>query len=214
MSQLLHINGAIIDNIYYGLDEIDNVYYNSQLVYKSASFEPETVLINTVGSTSQTIELPKGYYYVEIVGCGGVDAYGQAGYFANRYGGASGARFSANMQVSGRHTLTVTGGSSYGSSSVLTIDGTRVATARGGGNYTAVGTVDMGSTSIAGITFSNITSVSGKSGQYTSVYGGGGSPSGGATSSTLGNYGHGQSNNPQGQYTNGIVYLKYIGKRA
>lgn len=211
---MIYINGQEIGDVYVGSQAVDEIYNGSQLVYSSAPFEPNTVLINTSGSTSQTRDLPKGYYYVEIIGCGGTDAYGQEGYFARRRGGASGARFSANMQVSGNHTLAVSGGSSYGSSSVLTIDGTRVATAGGGGNYTSVGTVNIGSTSIAGVVFSNVTSVNGNAGQETYVYGGGGSPSGGATVSTLGNYGHGQSNNPTGQYTNGIVYLKYIGKRA
>lgn len=196
--------------VYKGSQAIRKIYKGSELVYLYSPFNPNTVLIYYSSSTTQSRSLPQGQYYVEVVGAGGVDAYGQEGYWARRRGGASGARFSATIDVTGdNHTISMTCGASYGASSTLNIDGVTVATAGGGGNYTNVGTVST-NLSVSGVSFSGTTSINGNAGQETYVYGGGGSPSGGASVSSLGNYGHGQSNNPQGQYTNGVIYLKFI----
>ena len=198
--------------IYKGSQPIDAVYYGEDLVYLFQPFEPNTTLINDNSSVTRTLSLPQGKYYVEVVGAGGMDAYGQEGYWARRRGGASGGRFSATINVTGHnHTISMTCGASYGVTSTLNIDGVTVATARGGGNYTNVGTVST-NLNVSGVSFSGTTSRNGNAGEETYVYGGGGSPSGGASVSSLGNYGHGQSNNPQGQYTNGVIYLKYIGR--
>jgi len=208
-SQKIKDTGAY--GIYHGSTPIRKVYHGSELEYIYSPYSPDTVLINFSSNTTQTATLPQGRYYIEIVGSGGVDAYGQEGYWARRRGGASGARFSATIDViNDNHTISLKCGASYGANSTLTIDNTLVATAGGGGNYTSVGTVTIGSTSITNISFSNTTSVNGNAGQETFIYGGGGSPSGGASVSTLGNYGHGQSNNPTGQYTNGLIYLKFV----
>jgi hypothetical protein len=197
--------------IYHGSTPIRKVYHGSELEYIYSPYSPDDVLINFSESKTVTQALPQGKYYIEIVGSGGVDAYGQEGYWARRRGGASGARFSATIDVTNdNHMITLKCGASYGASSTLTIDDTLVATAGGGGNYTSIGTVTIGSTSITNISFVETESVNGKAGEETFIYGGGGSPSGGATVSTLGNYGHGQSNNPTGQYTNGLIYLKFV----
>jgi len=196
--------------VYKGSQAIRKIYKGSELVYLYSPFEPNTVLINYSSGTTQSRSLPQGQYYVEVVGAGGMDAYGQEGYWARRQGGASGARFSATIDVTGdNHTISMTCGASYGVASTLNIDGVTVATARGGGTYTNVGTVST-NLNVSGVSFSGTTSRNGNAGQETYVYGGGGSPSGGASVSSLGNYGHGQSNNPQGQYTNGVIYLKFI----
>lgn len=196
--------------VYKGSQAIRKIYKGSELVYLYSPFEPNEVLISESSGITKTISLPQGKYYVEVVGAGGIDAYGQEGYWARRRGGASGARFSATIDVTGdNHTISMTCGASYGASSTLNIDGVTVATARGGGNYTDVGTVST-NLNVLGVSFSGTTSKNGNAGEETYVYGGGGSPSGGASVSSLGNYGHGQSNNPQGQYTNGVIYLKFV----
>lgn len=213
---MIYINGQEIGDVYVGSQAVDEIYNGSQLVYSSAPFEPNTVLINASAESTRTIDLPKGYYYVEIVGGGGTGSYGQAGYWQERYGGGSGARWSANMQVTGNHSISMHCGGGVGQASTLDIDSVRVATAGGGGTPTA-GSVTAGSTSIANVAFSNIVSRNGNQGGYTSTVEG--TSTGNAASvASQGQYGQGAaSGNGIGQDYNrklGWIYLKYIGKRA
>lgn len=213
---MIYINGQEIGDVYVGSQAVDEIYNGSVLVFSSAPFAPDTVLIDYSQGITETIDLPKGYYYVEIVGGGGTGSYGQAGYWQERYGGGSGSRWSANMQVTGNHTISMVCGGGVGAASTLTIDSILVATAGGGGTPTA-GSVTVGSTSITGIVFSNIESKNGNGGNRTFDVGGAYTGNAASVAST-GKYGQGAgSGNGYGtDYDRhlGWIYLKYIGKRA
>jgi hypothetical protein len=199
--------------VYKGSQAIRKIYKGSELVYLYSPFEPEEVLINFSESKTVTQALPQGKYYVEIVGGGGTGSYGQAGYWQERYGGGSGARWSATVTVTNdNHTIKMECGGGVGSPSKLTIDDTLVATAGGGGTPTA-GSVTAGSTSITNIAFSDITSRSGNQGGYTFTVEG--TSTGNASSvASQGQYGQGAaSSNSVGTDYNrklGWIYLKFI----
>ena len=169
-------------------------------------------IINYSETITQNATIGSGRYYIEIVGAGGRGSYGQAGYWQERYGGGSGARWSAVIEVSGSHIVSMTCGGSLGSSSTLTIDGVLVATAGGGGTPTA-GAVTAGNTSITGVTFSSIESKAGNQGGYTFTVEG--TSTGNAASvASRGTYGQGSaSGNGIGEAYNwkaGWIYLQFI----
>jgi hypothetical protein len=199
--------------IYHGSTPIRKVYHGSELEYIYSPYSPDDVLINFSESKTVTQALPQGKYYVEIVGGGGTGSYGQAGYWQERYGGGSGARWSATVTVTNdNHTIKMECGGGVGSPSKLTIDDTLVATAGGGGTPTA-GSVTAGSTSITNIVFSDITSRSGNQGGYTFTVEG--TSTGNAASvASQGQYGQGAaSGNGIGQDYNrklGWIYLKFV----
>lgn len=199
--------------VYKGTQAIRRIYKGSTLVYLYNPYEPDEVLINVSASQTVTHELPQGRYYVEIVGAGGTGSYGQAGYWQERYGGGSGARFSATLNVTGDdHSLTMVCGGGVGSNSTLTIDNVLVATAGGGGTPTK-GSVSSNLT-VLNIAFSDVTAVNGNQGSYTFTVEG--TSTGNAASvASQGNYGQGAaSGNGIGQDYNrkiGWIYLKYLG---
>ena len=199
--------------VYKGSQAIRKIYKGSELVYLYSPFEPEDILINFSESKTVTQSLPQGQYYVEIVGGGGRGSYGQAGYWQERYGGGSGSRWSATINVTGEnHTISMSCGGGVGQASTLDIDSVRVATAGGGGTPTA-GSVTAGSTSIANVAFSDIVSRNGNQGAYTFTVEG--TSTGNAASvASQGQYGQGAaSGNGIGQDYNrklGWIYLKFI----
>lgn len=217
MVSLYHGDNKIKDRtnygVYKGSKAIRQIYKGSELVYQYHPYDPDEVLINVSASQTVTHALPQGQYYVEIVGAGGTGSYGQAGYWQERYGGGSGARFSATLNVKGdEHSLTMVCGGGVGSNSTLTIDNVLVATARGGGTPTA-GTVTSDLV-VSDVTFSNVVSRNGNQGNRTFTVEG--TYTGNAASvASQGNYGQGAgSGNGYGQDYNrkiGWIYLKYIG---
>lgn len=199
--------------IYHGSTPIRKVYHGSELEYIYSPYSPDDVLINFSESKTVTQALPQGQYYVEIVGGGGKGSYGQAGYWQERYGGGSGSRWSATINVTGEnHTISMSCGGGVGQASTLDIDTVRVATAGGGGTPTA-GSVTAGSTSIANVAFSDVVSRNGNGGNRTFTVDG--TYTGNAASvASQGQYGQGAgSGNGYGEDYNrrlGWIYLKFI----
>lgn len=210
--------------VFYGNNPIRQVFKGSELVYQYHPFEPQSIIINKSESITVEHDLPQGRYYVECVGGGGRGKYGQAGWFAQVGTGGSGARFSANMQVTGNHSLKmvcgVTSKTSSGTASTLTIDNILVANAGGGvgtdgGGRGGVGGTVSSNTSVSGITFSNVVNRNGNNGNYNGDAGHS-TVKGAASVASTGNYGASSDANTGNAAhgvagVNGWIYLKYLG---
>lgn len=200
--------------VYKGSTPIYSIFKGSQVVYQFHPYNPNDVLVNITSGTS-SITLPRGTYYIEIVGAGGagswVDIYGYTWFSA---AGGAGGRFSCNLSTKTSVTLDCTCGVITGGASYIDIGSTRIATANGGGNGSPNdhggygGTVTY--TTPTGITLSNVSTVTGNNGTMATA----GGSTGGASVATSGTYGKGANasyGGGDGSQQNGWVYIKYVG---
>lgn len=228
MVSLYHGSNKIRDRsefgVYCGNQPIYSIFKGSQLVYQYHPFEPEEALVNQTSGT-KTITIPRGLYYLEVVGGGGWGNSGDAGYTTGSAGGGSGARFSANISIYDDITLVFScgeagsGSSVNGGVSTLTINGTTVCTCGGGvyGNpyyQTGVGGTVTSNTSISGVAFSNVTNRNGNDGARSDNTTWGWVAQGGASVASTGTYGQGASSSRSAGASgsvSGWIYLKYVG---
>lgn len=227
---LYHGNTKIKDRrefgVYHGNQPIYSIFKGSQLAYQYHPFEPEEALVNQT-SGSKTITIPRGTYYVEVVGAGGWGNSGDAGYLVGAAGGGSGARFSANISIKNDITLTFNCGLAYndggsnvnGGASTLVINGVTIATCGGGiyGNpfyQTGKGGTVTSNPSVTGVVFSNVTALNGNDGARSDNTTWGWVAQGGASVASTGIQGQGASSSRGGGTSgakSGWIYLKYVG---
>lgn len=148
MPQLLHIDNSIIDNIHHGLDEIDKVYRDGELLWVREYYPPDTTLVSLVNNQSQSVTLKDGVYQLYMAGGGGNNSTNYfGGYWWNTPGAGAGAwegliyfpqEITVNCYASGG------AGTSY-----MDVGGTRFITCNAGG--TAVGTSYGGTAAVASV---------------------------------------------------------------
>ena len=197
----LFFNNKEISELYINNQKIDSAYFNSTLVYTANPYEPNTILKNQNGPLTFDILLPKGVYNLILIAGGGNGTQWAYGGDIWGQGGGSGAGFIGDFYNPIKQSVTFTVGSNT-QPSFMNFKEIRMITCNQGTNG-STGGPGGGGTIIVDESLQHTASLlNGKNGS-----GGLGSGYGGASISTVNNWGQGGGN---GRGTAGGIILKYV----